>query len=158
MMLKPVIVVAALGLAVAGCETGAGPKETAGVLLGAAGGALAGQAIGGGSGRIVSTAVGTIAGAYLGQQIGRSLDEQDRLLARRTTYDALESGRSYEPVSWRNPDSGHSGEVTPGPSYKSAQGYDCREYTQTVYIDGRRETAKGTACREPDGTWRVVNN
>ncbi|MDX5359918.1 MAG: glycine zipper domain-containing protein, partial [Alphaproteobacteria bacterium] len=125
---------------------------------GAAGGALAGQAIGGGSGRIAATALGTIAGAYLGQQIGRNLDQQDRLLAQRTTYDALENGRSYEPVSWRNPDSGHSGQVTPGPSYKSAQGYDCREYTQSVYIDGRRETAKGTACREPDGTWRVVNN
>lgn len=32
----------------------------------------------------------------------------------------------------------------------------CREYQRTITIDGRPERAFGTACREPDGNWRVV--
>ena len=34
-------------------------------------------------------------------------------------------------------------------------GTDCRDYTHTIYINGRPETARGTACRQPDGTWRT---
>ena len=32
----------------------------------------------------------------------------------------------------------------------------CRQYTHTVYIDGRPQTMRGTACRNPDGTWQAV--
>ncbi|HCR85249.1 MAG TPA: hypothetical protein DIV86_01075 [Alphaproteobacteria bacterium] len=31
----------------------------------------------------------------------------------------------------------------------------CREYTKDVYIGGRTQQAFGTACRLPDGTWRI---
>jgi hypothetical protein len=37
-----------------------------------------------------------------------------------------------------------------------ASGGDCREYQSPVVIGGRRETAYGYACRQPDGTWRVT--
>ena len=33
----------------------------------------------------------------------------------------------------------------------------CREYQTQVVIDGRTQNAYGTACRQPDGNWRVVN-
>jgi len=66
--------------------------------------------------------------------------------------DALERGPSGAPVSWRNPDSGRYGSVVPGPAYQNA-GRNCRSYTHTIYIDGRPETSRGTACRNPDGTW-----
>ena len=33
----------------------------------------------------------------------------------------------------------------------------CREFQQNIIIDGRRVPAHGTACRQPDGTWRVVD-
>ena len=56
------------------------------------------------------------------------------------------------PVSWRNPDSGRYGTVVPGPAYME-NGRNCRSYTHTIYIDGRPQTARGTACRNPDGTW-----
>lgn len=40
-----------------------------------------------------------------------------------------------------------------------AQSYGdyCREYTRTVTIGNRREEAYGTACLQPDGQWRIVN-
>lgn len=37
-----------------------------------------------------------------------------------------------------------------------AQPY-CREYTATATIDGRPIPTYGTACRQPDGSWRIVS-
>ncbi len=33
----------------------------------------------------------------------------------------------------------------------------CREYKQTIVIADQIETAKGTACRQPDGSWKIVS-
>ena len=33
---------------------------------------------------------------------------------------------------------------------------ECREYQSTTMIAGQPETVFGTACRQPDGTWRIV--
>ena len=60
-------------------------------------------------------------------------------------------------VRWRNDRTGDSGSVTP-----IRQGYDrsgryCREYQQTITVSGRSETAYGTACLQPDGSWRIVD-
>ena len=69
---------------------------------------------------------------------------------------ALERGQSGAPVSWRNPDSGRYGSVVPGPAYAD-NGRNCRAYTETIYIDGRPQTARGTACRSPDGSWTPIS-
>jgi surface antigen len=45
--------------------------------------------------------------------------------------------------------------VTPTRTYKTAE-RDCRDFEQTVVVDGQDETVRGTACREPDGTWRAL--
>ncbi len=34
-------------------------------------------------------------------------------------------------------------------------GEQCREYQRTITIGGKTETAYGTACRQPDGTWKT---
>ena len=33
---------------------------------------------------------------------------------------------------------------------------ECREYQSTTTIAGQPESVVGTACRQPDGTWRIV--
>lgn len=33
---------------------------------------------------------------------------------------------------------------------------DCREYTVPITVGGRAETAYGKACRQPDGSWQIV--
>jgi len=68
---------------------------------------------------------------------------------------ALESGRSGAPVAWRNPDSGRYGNIVPGPAYQQ-NGMSCRPYTHTIYINGQPQVARGSACRNPDGTWTPV--
>ena len=34
---------------------------------------------------------------------------------------------------------------------------DCREIERMVEIGGKQQKAYGTACRQPDGTWRFTN-
>lgn len=39
-------------------------------------------------------------------------------------------------------------------AYSSAY---CREYQTTARINGALQKTYGTACRQPDGSWRIVN-
>ncbi len=141
----------------AGCAPGTGPKQQTGALLGAGTGALVGSQFGHGHGRLTAVAIGTLAGAMIGQEIGRSLDQNDKLAMQQSTQEALERNRTEESSNWINPDTGHSGMVTPTKTYQTAQNEYCREYRQTVVIGGKESQAYGTACRKIDGDWEVVN-
>ncbi len=147
----------AAALALSACASSAGPKERGGTLVGALAGGLAGSTIGGGSGRLVAVGVGTLLGAYVGSEVGRSLDRADRAYADRTAQETFEHGANGQAGTWVNPDSGHSGTVTPRRSYAAPSGRRCRDYETTVTIDGRTESAYGTACRQPDGRWALMN-
>jgi hypothetical protein len=39
---------------------------------------------------------------------------------------------------------------------QASQDQTCREYQATTTIDGRPQASYGTACLQPDGTWRIV--
>lgn len=71
--MKPLLIIAALGLAVAGCtqnpQTNRELKCAGGVLGGAAVGGILGNQVGGGSGKSLATALGAGAGAAAGTQI-----------------------------------------------------------------------------------------
>ena len=147
----PVLLVAALALSA--CQSG--PRQSIGAVTGAVAGGIIGNQVGQGQGRVLATVAGAAIGALVGSEIGRALDEQDRQRAYAAQYSALEQGRPGVPVAWQNPQSGKYGQVVPGPVYSVNQS-TCREYTHTIYIDGRPEVLRGTACRQPDGTWRDV--
>jgi surface antigen len=42
----------------------------------------------------------------------------------------------------------------PGATNSSDQ--TCREYQTTTTIDGKPQPTRGTACLQPDGTWRTT--
>jgi hypothetical protein len=42
------------------------------------------------------------------------------------------------------------------PDYRTSSGQTCREYQSSVVIGGVSRPSYGTACLQPDGTWRVV--
>ncbi|WP_420403589.1 RT0821/Lpp0805 family surface protein [Nisaea sp.] len=157
MKIHAAIVVAA-ALALGACQTSQlGTKQTAGGLIGAVGGAVVGSNIGGGSGNVAAIAAGTLLGAILGSEIGKSLDNADKAAMAQSTQRSLESNPVGVSTSWSNPDSGNSGTVTPTRTYQASGGQYCREYTQTVQVGGNSEEAYGTACRQPDGTWKIQN-
>ena len=137
---------------VSGCEN---PKQTLGTIGGGALGAWAGSTIGGGKGRIVAAAVGGVLGALGGSYIGGQLDKADRAAAEKTALTCFESTPSGQSSEWVNPDNGHRGNFTPIRTYQTAQGY-CREFQQTITVGGKTEKAYGTACRQPDGAWKIV--
>lgn len=33
----------------------------------------------------------------------------------------------------------------------------CREYTQSFTVGGKTQNGYGTACREPDGSWKIIS-
>lgn len=135
--------------------TACASHQDTGAGVGAVAGGLFGSTFGRGRGRLAATAVGAVIGGIVGSEIGRSLDRRDRELAQEAEYDALERGGSGRTRVWRNEDNGHYGEIVPSRPYRR-DGYDCRDYTHTIYVDGRPEVLRGTACRNPDGTWRAA--
>jgi surface antigen len=162
-MRKGLIAGAGIALLLAGCaNSGNGPgefgvnKTTGGGLLGAVGGAVAGSQFGKGKGQLAATAAGTLIGALVGSEVGRSLDKADQQYAHQAQTQA-QAAPIGQTIVWSNPESGHTGSVTPVREGRVAStGEYCREYQQTVQVGGKTQNAYGTACRQPDGSWRVV--
>lgn len=135
-------------------------QEEQGTVFGAIIGAVIGNSIEGGGRRGNSGAgmvIGTMIGASIGNSVGKKLDDADRREMRRAHTNAFESNRSGQRSNWHNPDSGNRGWVEPEPAYQNTYGQYCREYTQTVVIGGEEQQGYGKACRQPDGTWEIVN-
>jgi surface antigen len=130
------------------------PKATAGGALGAAGGGLIAAAAGGGTTGIIG---GVLLGGLLGGAVGTALDQRDKELAAQRAQLTFENARTGETGAWRNPDTGNSGTITPTHTYQSTSGGWCREYQQTVTVGGQTQEAFGTACRQPDGSWKIIN-
>ncbi len=138
-------------------DSGTSGEEVVGTLVGAALGGLVGSQIGGGTGRKVAIGAGVLAGGYLGNRIGKKLSCQDQEYHYDTTQSTLEYKPTGGTAAWVNPDSGHSGSVTPTRTYISNAGTPCRDFTQTIAVDGEREDIQATACRQSDGTWQIVD-
>lgn len=132
-------------------------KSTGGAVLGGVGGGLAGAQFGHGKGKQATTAMGTLLGAFVGSQVGQSLDHADEMYAGRAGRQAFESAPVGRSIAWNNPDSGANGRVTPTRTFESEPGRYCREYHQTVTVGGHQQDGYGTACRMPDGSWKVMN-
>jgi surface antigen len=72
--------------------------------------------------------------------------------------------RGEQSQSWTDPDGQYrSAQGYPEPAYDASlpaatsNGPDClqtREYQTTIIVGGKREAAYGTACLQPDGSWR----
>ena len=152
----PAIAAIALAGLVSACAD-SGTKQNVGTVLGGVGGAVAGAQFGKGSGQLVGVAAGTLLGALLGSEVGKSLDRADQAHMERANQRALETAPSGSQVLWRNPDSGNAGTVVPQPAYQTSSGQYCREYQQTITVGGKTEQGYGTACRQPDGSWKVVS-
>ena len=149
------IVIIALGLS-ACAQTGEAvannPKTTMGGMLGAASGGLIAAAAGGGPAGILG---GVLLGGLVGGAVGNALDQKDKEMAAQAAQRAFENSRTGESSAWRNPDSGNSGSVTPTRTYQAPSGQHCREYQHDIVIGGEVHKSYGTACRQPDGSWKI---
>jgi len=127
-------------------------REDLGTALGAVAGGVAGYQVGSGKGKAVAVIGGTIIGALIGGHIGRSMDDVDQ----NCIGQILEHAPPNQPITWQDSGRGQY-EVIPSPAYQDRQGRYCREYQTTATIGGQPQQAYGTACRQPDGSWQIVN-
>ncbi|NBX03502.1 MAG: glycine zipper 2TM domain-containing protein [Alphaproteobacteria bacterium] len=131
-------------------------KQDVGTIAGAIGGGVLGHNIGKGKGQTVATIAGTLLGAGLGSSIGASLDKADMAMYHDTSQRALENAQPGQALPWKNPQTGNYGSVTPSNYYQNSQGQYCREYSQNIVVGGKSEQGFGKACRQPDGSWQIV--
>jgi len=138
------------------CERQRSGNTAGGAIVGAIAGGLLGNAISRGPQRGAGTAVGAILGGVVGGSIGsNSLNCEDRSYEIDTYYSGFEAGRPHARYDWRSQRSDAYGYLEVGDYYRDRAGYRCTTYTQQIYVHGRPELARGTACRQPDGTWRM---
>lgn len=161
-LMKPllrIVLFTALLPAMAACAPQTGQqglnKQHVGTGAGALLGGLAGSQVGGGSGQLWATGAGALLGALAGSEIGKSLDRADKVAMRDATREA-QNASIGDTISWSNPETGNYGYVTPVQEGQTETGAYCRKFRQTIVVDGREETATGTACRQRDGTWEIV--
>ena len=69
---------------------------------------------------------------------------------------SLELDPSGSERRWFGSASGHGGAARPLRTFRTASGIHCRDFRQTVRLGGHRGEAFGTACRRPDGHWRII--
>jgi hypothetical protein len=62
-----------------------------------------------------------------------------------------------QPAGYIQQPAGYIQQPTAAPAPAAATGSQCREYQTTTVIGGQPQPAVGTACLQPDGTWRIVN-
>ena len=149
------ILVILLAFVLAGCET-TQPGQKA--VIGGLGGATVGGLLAAGLGASPAAIAGSvILGGLVGGAIGDRMDAADKRHANEAAVRAMETAPSGQSVTWQNPDTRHAGSVTPTRTYQTANGQYCREYQQTVIIDGKQQQSYGTACRQADGSWKIVN-
>jgi surface antigen len=129
-------------------------KTLIGGLGAATAGGLIGAALHGGPAGIIG---GALLGGLAGAAIGDRMDAADKKQQAQAAQRAFETTPSGHSVPWRNPDSGHSGTVTPLRTYQAPSGQYCREYQQTIMIGGEKHQAYGTTCRQPDGSWKIMS-
>jgi len=145
------------GPALVGCQTANSPKQTVGTVGGAALGGLLGSQFGGSTEwKMAATGLGVLLGGLVGSEVGRSLDETDRMRMRQASQQAYQAPVG-QTITWNNPQTGNYGSFTPVRDGYANTGQYCRQFRTTVTIEGRLEEATGTACRQPDGTWQMVN-
>lgn len=142
------VYVVPFGIALGRCN-----QQEIGAILGGVAGGVIGSRIGKGDGRTAATIGGALIGILVGGAIGRDLDAIDQAC----TGQVLEHARTNQVVEWRNLDSGTRYKVKPTNTYQTSSGEYCREYYSEAIIDGVPRRAHGTACRRPDGTWKLMN-
>src|SRR5579864_5846355 len=128
-------------------------NQDIGTMSGGVVGGLLGSQFGQGGGKILAVGAGALAGALIGGAIGKNMDETDKLKMNQ----ALEGNSVGQPAYWQNQKTGTNYTVVPTKNVTVDGNQYCREYRSTANVAGKKQQVYGTACRQPDGSWQVVN-
>ncbi|MBB3314396.1 MULTISPECIES: hypothetical protein [unclassified Rhizobium] len=96
-----------------------------------------------------ATYIAALQGGIIGRS-GVELSSSDRQRALEAEYRALEGAAVGQPVVWSGRNV--SGRVVAAAPYQVGS-QNCRQYTHSVTIDGKETVARGSACRNDNGSW-----
>ena len=128
-------------------------NQDVGTITGGVAGGLLGSTVGQGGGQLVAIAAGTLVGAYIGGAIGKNMDDNDRARMNQ----ALENNSVGQPAYWHNDKTDANYKVIPVKNVTVDGNEYCREYQTVASISGKQQRMYGTACRQPDGSWKAVS-
>lgn len=137
-------------------ENGGMDSQVLGQGIGAVAGGVLGSQFGEGSGKTVAAVVGALAGAWVGNKVVQGMSTQDQGYYNTAATKAAEAPVGQQ-ITWYNPNSGTQGTIVPVRDGRTPDGQVCREYQQTITVGGKTQKAYGTACRQSDGSWKIVN-
>ena len=83
------------------------------------------------------------------------LDDEDLKMLKETARDALENGADGVTKSWKNPKTGHFGDIT---VINTHNDYDTICRTVHFYLSAADKTGRSEfrACKADDGTWHLA--
>lgn len=88
-----------------------------------------------------------------GHKAGRGIARTDEICFNQ----AFEHAPDRETITWDNTRQGAEYQVTPTKSVRTRSGEYCREYQAKAVVGGKISNTYGTACRQPDGSWKLIN-
>jgi len=157
-MKKVLVLVAALSVASCAIVGEMDNKQKFVAAASTVAGALIGYQLGGGNAAYLYAAGGAVAGGLFGLSVAQNLDFTDRWSFDKSAANSFDTSPDGITTSWSNPQTGHNGSFTPVNSYKTAQGFTCRDIYLTVNGKSGFQLEKMTACQQPDGAWRFVGS
>ncbi len=96
-----------------------------------------------------ATFISALQGGIVGRT-GIELSDSDKQRALEAEYRALEGAGVGQPVVWSGRNV--SGKVIAAAPYQVGS-QNCRQYTHTLTVEGKETVARGSACRNDDGSW-----
>lgn len=123
-------------------------------VTGPIGGAVTGSEISAGDQDDV--AFGVLLGRVNDLEPAYILDGRDYRLMVKLALSILNHGADGKNRTWRNRHTQHHGSFTAHSTWRTAEGVECRRFTNTIYVGQSESRANGTACRQRDGTWAVM--
>lgn len=99
---------------------------------------------------------GIVGGGLIGGDLGQGMGRHAKREALEAEYKALETAMAGQPIAWGNSGSGTGGHVVAAQPYRVGS-QNCRQYAQTIDGGPARRSARGTACRNADGSWTLLN-
>jgi len=98
---------------------------------------------------------GVLLTSWVSSDILASLSQNDRLKSQQAELRAF-TAPIGQLVTWNNMDDKRSGTLSPLHDSYSAQGLYCRDFQQTITIDGMQKQGYAKACQLSDGSWKIV--
>lgn len=106
-----------------------------------------------GKGHLAATAIGGLIGAVVGHRIGSGIARSEEVCF----SESFEHVPDHETVAWMDAALGAHYSVTPTKTMRAVDGRYCREYSARATLNGQAAGTYGTACRQADGRWELIN-